>query len=206
MLRRGTICAISFIARVWGFDADQQRHCGLSGITKKRRVACDKPEGGRLTQLLESRPNQAVTIAYDADGGVWKERLLSQAVERMARRLEQFRNSSNREIALGPCFIAISSREPVSTSLENALAKNGLMRQGLTLKGLRHARGVELAMAGASDAEIMAQTSMRPTRLWRSIAGRRSAVALPTTGRSGSTTSSTSRQAQSREPSMNGRL
>ncbi|PZR94891.1 MAG: hypothetical protein DI537_06270 [Stutzerimonas stutzeri] len=31
------------------------------------------------------------------------------------------------------------------------------MRLGLSLHGLRHARGVELAESGASDAEIMAQ-------------------------------------------------
>ena len=35
--------------------------------------------------------------------------------------LEQSRVSPNREIALGLCFIAFSSREPVPTSLENAL-------------------------------------------------------------------------------------
>ena len=33
----------------------------------------------------------------------------------------------------------------------------GAVRPGLTLHGLRHARGVELALAGASDAELMSQ-------------------------------------------------
>ena len=38
-----------------------------------------------------------------------------------------------------------------------ALAEKGLVRPNLTIHGLRHARGVELAQAGASDAEIMGQ-------------------------------------------------
>jgi integrase len=37
------------------------------------------------------------------------------------------------------------------------LAKTGKARANLTIHGLRHSRGVELALAGASDAEIMAQ-------------------------------------------------
>lgn len=37
------------------------------------------------------------------------------------------------------------------------LAEAGLVRPNLTIHGLRHARGIELAHAGASDAEIMAQ-------------------------------------------------
>jgi hypothetical protein len=36
--------------------------------------------------------------------------------------LDHFRVSLNRENDLGPCIDAFSSREPVSTSLENALA------------------------------------------------------------------------------------
>lgn len=37
------------------------------------------------------------------------------------------------------------------------LAKRGLVRPILTMHGLRHARGVEIALLGGSDAEIMAQ-------------------------------------------------
>lgn len=140
--RRGTICAIPLNARIWGFDAAQQRHRRLSWITEKRRIACDKPEDGRLTQLLERTPNRATTIAYNADGGVWKERQLSQAVERLVLRL----------------------------------AGKGKLRAGLTLHGLRHARGVELAMAGASDAEIMAQiehATDKAAKIYRRQAQRR---------------------------------
>lgn len=140
--RRGTICAIPLNARVWGYDTSQNRHRRLSWITEKRRVACDKPEDARLTQLLDRTPNQATTIAYNADAGVWKERQLSQAIERLVERL----------------------------------SKKGTMRAGLTLHGLRHARGVELAMAGASDAEIMAQiehATDKAAKIYRRQAERR---------------------------------
>lgn len=51
--------------------------------------------------------------------------------------------------------ITLASR--LDQQIVERLAKKGVMRSGLTLHGLRHARGVELAMAGAGDAEIMAQ-------------------------------------------------
>jgi integrase len=43
------------------------------------------------------------------------------------------------------------------TRLLEALAREGKARANLTPHGLRHSRGVELEMAGASDAEIMSQ-------------------------------------------------
>lgn len=61
---RGTICSIPLNARTWGYDAAQHRHRRLSWITGKRRVARDKPEDGRLTQLFDRTPNRATTIAY----------------------------------------------------------------------------------------------------------------------------------------------
>jgi hypothetical protein len=45
----------------------------------------------------------------------------SKAVYARCERLDHFRVSLNRENDLGPCIDAFSSREPVSTSLENAL-------------------------------------------------------------------------------------
>jgi hypothetical protein len=56
------------------------------------------------------------------------------------------------------------------------LAKQGLARSELTIHGLRHARGVELALAGASDSEIMSQleqTSTRSAEIYRRQANRR---------------------------------
>jgi integrase len=55
------------------------------------------------------------------------------------------------------------------------LALDGDVREGLTFHGLRHARGVELARAGASDAIIMAQLEHRTThsaRIYRRQAER----------------------------------
>ena len=56
------------------------------------------------------------------------------------------------------------------------LAQSGLARPCLTLHGLRHARGLELAYAGASDAEIMAQlehATERAAKIYRRQAQRR---------------------------------
>lgn len=53
----------------------------------------------------------------------------------------------------------------------------GVMRSGLTPPGLRHARGVELAMAGARDAEVMAQiehATDKEAKIYRRQAERRS--------------------------------
>lgn len=57
------------------------------------------------------------------------------------------------------------------------LAKWGQVRPGLTLHGLRHARGVELAHAGLSDAAIMAQlghADEQSARVYRRQAQRKS--------------------------------
>lgn len=56
------------------------------------------------------------------------------------------------------------------------LAKAGKVRLGLSLHGLRHSRGVELAEAGASDAEIMSQlehATDRAARIYRRQAERK---------------------------------
>lgn len=57
-----------------------------------------------------------------------------------------------------------------------ALAKAGKTRGSLTIHGLRHSRGVELALAGASDAEIMSQlehATDRAAKIYRRQADRR---------------------------------
>lgn len=62
------------------------------------------------------------------------------------------------------------------TRMVEALAKDGKCRPGLSPHGWRHARGVELALAGASDAEIMAQlehTTDRAAKIYRRQAERR---------------------------------
>ena len=57
-----------------------------------------------------------------------------------------------------------------------ALAKRGKARDSLTIHGLRHARGVELAEAGASDSEIMSQLEQatdHAAKIYRRQAARR---------------------------------
>lgn len=60
--------------------------------------------------------------------------------------------------------------------LIEALAKDGKARDNLTIHGLRHSRGIELALAGASDAEIMGQlehATPRAAQIYRRQAERR---------------------------------
>lgn len=150
--RRGTICALPLNARVETYDEDNGQHVRLQWITEKRRVACDKRVDARLTAVMNRTKSEALTIAYNATGGAWKERQLSQAVDRLL----------------------------------TSLAKKGMVRAAtteagevycpLTLHGLRHARGVELAMSGASDAEIMSQlehATPRAAQIYRRQATRR---------------------------------
>lgn len=140
--RRGTICKLPLSARATGIDENGQPYPRLLWITEKRKVLCDKPEDIHLTELLESTPDRAATVAYNEDGKAWTERALSRAIERLNLRL----------------------------------AAKGKMRLGLSLHGLRHARGVELAEAGAGDAQIMAQlehATDHTARIYRRQAQRR---------------------------------
>lgn len=140
--RRATICKVPVHIRTQGFAADGTSYRRLYWITEKRRVLCDKPEDPRLTGLLESTPNRALTIAYNSRSGAWQERQLNQAVDRLLEKL----------------------------------AKEGRARPNLTLHGLRHTRGVELAEAGASDSEIMSQlehVTERTATVYRRQAQRR---------------------------------
>ena len=127
--RRGSVCEVPVNARISiGAGPDAERR--IYWLTKKRQVLADKPEDRRLTALLESTPDLAETIAYNAQGRPFNVRGLNQALDRLIAKL----------------------------------AAEGKVRPNLTLHGLRHARGVELANAGASDAEIMSQLEHRTTR------------------------------------------
>lgn len=131
--RRGTICALPRHARILSHDRQGNSERRLYWVTEKRQVQSDKREDPRLTALLDSTPNKALTIAYNANGQPWKERQLSQAFDRLLMRL----------VKLG--------------KVRGHLSDSGDFECPLTLHGLRHTRGVELANAGASDAEIMTQ-------------------------------------------------
>ena len=150
--RRGTICAIPLHARVVGYDQDGDAERRLNWITEKKLVLCDKREDPRLTAIIARTPSKALTIAYNADGEPWKERQLNQALDRhMARLAEKGRVRAQTDEA-GKVFCP------------------------LTIHGLRHARGVEIAYAGGSDAEIMAQlehASDRQAKEYRRQADRR---------------------------------
>lgn len=140
--RRGTICSLPRNARLDAHDEHGRAYKRLYWITEKRRVLADKREDGRLTALLSSTPNRALTIAYNQRGDPWKPRQLNQAVDRLI----------------------------------DHLAKANRVRPNLTIHGLRHARGVELALAGATDAEIMSQlehATDRAAKIYRRQADRR---------------------------------
>lgn len=126
--RRGTICAVPLTAR-----ARQDGAIRLNWITEKRGVLCDKREDPRLTAVIDETKSEATTIAYNANGRPWKERQLNQAMDRLLASLAK----------VGKVRAAVDDK--------------GEVYSPLTIHGLRHARGVELAEAGASDAEIMAQ-------------------------------------------------
>ncbi|WP_433942484.1 hypothetical protein [Brevundimonas diminuta] len=85
-------------------------------------------------------------------GHPWKERQLNQALERLLDRL-----------AKAGRVRAVEDEE-------------GLVYCPLDIHGMRHARGVELAMAGASDAQIMSQlehATDRAAKIYRRQADRR---------------------------------
>ena len=150
--RRGTICKIPRNARTVVPGDDGLPEHRLYWITEKKRVLCDKREDPRLTAVLARTPNKALTIAYNADGHPWKERQLNQALERLLDRL-----------AKAGKVRAVEDEE-------------GLVYCPLDIHGMRHARGVELAMAGASDAQIMSQlehASDRAAKIYRRQADRR---------------------------------
>ncbi|MDB5433274.1 MAG: integrase family protein [Caulobacter sp.] len=120
----------------------------LYWLTEKRKVLCDKRADPRLLAVLDRTPSKALTMSYDADGNPWKERALGHAVKRHNERLSKPGHNG------GP----------------------GKVRAGLGLHGLRHARGVELAEGGATDAEIMAQlehATDRAAKIYRRQAKRR---------------------------------
>lgn len=150
--RRGTICALPLAARTVGQDANGNPEARLYWITEKRKVLCDKREDPRLTALMTSTPNRALTLAYNADGQPWKPRQLNQAIDRLMASL------------------AAKGRARAVANAE------GSIWSPLTIHGLRHSRGVELAYNGASDAEIMAQlehATDHQARIYRRQADRR---------------------------------
>ncbi len=135
-----------------GVGPDGQAERRLYWITEKRKVLCDKREDPRLTEILARTPARALTVAYNADGGRFKERQFNQALGRLMDSL---------------------AREGL---VRTVIGPDGKPNCPLTPHGLRHARGIELAETGASDAEIMAQlehATPRAAAIYRRQAERR---------------------------------
>lgn len=135
--RKQMICAIPV-------DASNKRptHKGeetrLKWVTQKRKVLCDRREEARLFRQIEATPSYSIHIAYNAYGDPWKPRSLSQGIDRLVEHLAKIEGD------------------------ERPGAKK--VRPNLTILGLRHSSGVELARTGASDAEIMAQLDHATSR------------------------------------------
>lgn len=150
--RRGTICALPLGARLKARDEDGLPQRRIYWITNKKKVLADKKEDPRLTAILARTPDRALTVAYNADGNAWIERQLNQALQRNLDRLAK------------------------AGRVRSAINDKGEIYCPLTIHGLRHARGVELALAGASDSEIMAQlehTTEAAAKIYRRQADRR---------------------------------
>lgn len=130
--RRQTICSVPLRARIERTNAYGALERRLLWLTEKKEVLCDRREDPRLTDLLTRTPSRALTIAYNADGAPWKPRALNQALDRLLDKLAG------------------------ESKVRGTPDERGRLRSILTIHGLRHARGVEIALAGGSDAEIMA--------------------------------------------------
>lgn len=122
----------------------------LYWVTEKRLVLCDRREDPRLTALLErTEPMRA----------------------RFAGKVEPLTLAYN---AYGEPWKKRALNHAIERLVEE-LAAEGRARPNLTIHGLRHARGVEIALAGGSDAHIMAQldhTSPRQAAKYREQAER----------------------------------
>jgi integrase len=130
--RRQSICKLPKGARIWRANDDGVRERRLLWVTEKRLVLCDRREDPRLTALLERTEKMKARFAGNVEP------------------LTLAFNAYGEAWTEGPLDRALGR-------LLKPLAKAGKVRAGLTLHGLRHARGVEIALAGGSDAHIMSQ-------------------------------------------------
>lgn len=104
----------------------------LYWVTEKRLVLCDRREDPRLTALLERTDPMRARFA-----GKVAPLTLAYNAHGEPWKKRALNHAIERLVA--------------------ELAAEGLVRPVLTIHGLRHARGVEIALAGGSDAHIMAQ-------------------------------------------------
>lgn len=128
--RRQTICRVPLRARIQRRNDDGVMERRIYWVTEKKLVLCDRREDARLTALLDRTRN-----------GPERGKVAPLTVAYNSR---------------GESWKARALEHAVSRAVEK-LAEAGKVRATLTIHGLRHARGVELALSGASDAGIMAQ-------------------------------------------------
>lgn len=143
--RKQSICGLPRSARITRPDENGAPERRLLWVTEKRLVLCDRREDPRLTELLARTPPTGNVEPLTVAYNAQGQRWRPRALSHAIDRL-----------------IAV-------------LAKRGAMREGLTVHGLRHARGVELASRGASDAEIMTQldhATPRAAQIYRRQADR----------------------------------
>jgi len=145
-----TICKVPRRARITRTNDDGAPERRLYWVTEKRLVLCDRREDPRLTALLERTEGMAPRLARNVAALTIAYNSRGEAWKKRA-----IEHELQRTVA--------------------ALAEAGKVRPGLTWHGLRHARGVELAHSGASDAQIMAQldhATPRQAALYRKQAER----------------------------------
>jgi len=135
--------------------------CNLPLDTRVRGHDADGQPQRRLYWLTEKR-----RVLCDKPEDARLTALLDATPDRAATLAYNLRGDRFQERALNQAIDRLIER----------LAKDGKVRPNLTLHGLRHTRGVELAIAGASDSEIMSQlehTSTRAAEIYRRQANRR---------------------------------
>jgi integrase len=158
-------------------DAAITRCIGLARYAGLRRAdVCSITEASRSTVALRGGRVQH-RLRYFADKG----QILVDIKEdrRLTELLDHLTSGSDETLAFNGWHMPWKPRQ-LDQALKrvlNRLELEGSTRASLTLHGLRHARGVELAEAGASDAEIMSQLGHKDeqsARVYRSQASRSS--------------------------------
>ena len=171
-------------------DAEVDALIGLA-IKRKmpglaRAIALGRWAGFRRGTIC-AIPLHARTTGHDADGRAhprlyWlTEKRRVKCDKREDPRLNAFlAETPNRALTIaynskGEPWIARQLNQAIDRLID-ILAADGKVRPFLTIHGLRHTRGVELALAGASDSEIMSQLEHRTSRsaqIYRRQADRR---------------------------------
>jgi integrase len=143
---------------------------GQDGLA--RAVALGRWAGYRRGTICEIKTDARVEVATDT-GVERRLRWLTEKSGVLSDKLEDPRLTAllDRTECCGPqiaynIYGGAWTPRQLSQALERVLERlsgSGCTRPGLSLHGLRHARGVELARVGASDAVIMAQLEHKTT-------------------------------------------